>query len=46
MARDGDIIEVMFGWMVSLIGWIFKGIFFVFVWLIKGAYSLISGKNR
>lgn len=22
MAKDGDIIDVMFGWIISLIGWI------------------------
>ena len=26
MAKDGDIIDVMFGWIFELIGWIFNSI--------------------
>lgn len=42
MAKDEDIIEAMFGWMISLIGWIFTGIFKLVIWLIKGVFSLIG----
>lgn len=42
MAKDGDIIDVMFGWLISLFGWIFMGIFNLILWLIKGVFSLIG----
>lgn len=42
MAKDGDIIDVMFGWLISLFAWIFKGIFNLAIWLIKGIFSLIG----
>lgn len=53
MAKDGDIIETMFGWLVQLIGWIFNLLFkFVFS-LIGGVFNLIGtgfkaifGKNE
>ena len=41
MAKDDDIVESMFGMVVSLIGWIFKALFNVFLWLIKGIWSLL-----
>lgn len=43
MAKDGDIIDVMFGWIFELIGWIFSMLIkLVVVALIGGLFSLIG----
>ena len=43
MAKDGDIIETMFGWIVSLIGWILGGIVKLAIALIGGLFKGIVG---
>ena len=42
MAKDGDIIDVMLGWIFELIGWIFNMLIKLVVALIVGLFSLIS----
>lgn len=43
MAKDGDIIDVMFGWIVSLFGWLLGLVVKVAIALIGGIFSLIVG---
>lgn len=42
MAKDGDIIDVMLGWIFELIGWIFNMLIKLVVALIVGLFSLIG----
>ena len=42
MAKDGDIIEALLGWIFELIGWIFKMLIQLVVALIGGLFSLIG----
>ena len=42
MAKDGDIIDVMFGWIFELIGWIFNMLIKLVFALIGGLFSLIG----
>lgn len=42
MAKDGDIIEVMFGWIIELIGWIFKILIKLLFALTVGLFTLIA----
>lgn len=46
MAKNGDIIDVMFGWMISLFGWILKTIFKIIWWLISAIFGAIFGKKK
>ena len=49
MAKDGDIIDVMFGWIISLIGGIIGGIVKLIMSIIGGLFKGIVGlfsKNR
>lgn len=39
MAKDGDIIDVMFGWVISLIGWILGGIVKLLIAIIGGLFK-------
>lgn len=41
MAKDGDIIDVMLGWIFELIGWIFNGIIKLTMTIIGGLFNLI-----
>lgn len=43
MAKDGDIIDVMFGWIISLFGWIFGLVVKLVMAIIGGAFHLIIG---
>ncbi len=43
MAKDGDIIDTMFGWMVSLVGWILGGIVKLIIAIIGGLFTAIIG---
>ncbi len=43
MAKDGDIIDVMFGWIISLFGWIFGGIVKLIMAIIGGLFKSIVG---
>lgn len=43
MAKDGDIIETMFGWMVSLVGWILGGIVKLIITAIGALFGAIVG---
>lgn len=43
MAKDGDIIDVMFTEMVSLIGWILGGIVKLTIAIIVGLFSMLVG---
>ena len=40
MAKDGDIIDVMLGWIFELIGWIFNMLIKLVFALIGGLFSL------
>lgn len=42
MAKDGDIIDAMLGWIFELIGWIFNMLIKLVVALIGGLFSLIE----
>lgn len=42
MAKDGDIIEVMFGWIIELIGWIIKILIKLLFALTVGLFTLIA----
>ena len=42
MAKDGDIIDVMLGWIFELIGWIFNMLVKLVCVLIGGIFSLIG----
>ena len=42
MAKDGDIIDVMLGWIFELIGWIFNMLIKLVFALIGGLFSLIG----
>jgi hypothetical protein len=35
MAKEGDIIETMFQWMIELFGWILKMLLKLAVWVLK-----------
>ena len=43
MAKDGDIIDTMFGWMVSLVAWFFGGIVKLIIAIIGGLFTAIIG---
>ena len=43
MAKDGDIIDVMFGWIISLFGWILGGIVKLVMAIIGGLFTGIVG---
>ncbi len=43
MAKDGDIIDVMFGWIVSLFGWILGLIVKLVMAVIGGIFGFIIG---
>lgn len=43
MAKDGDIIDVMFGWIVSLFGWLFGLIVKLAIAIVGGIFNLIVG---
>lgn len=42
MAKNGDIIDVMFGWTFELIGWIFNMLIKLVVAVIGGLFGLIG----
>lgn len=42
MAKDGDIIDVMFGVVFQLVGWIFKMLIKLIAVLVGGLFSLIG----
>lgn len=42
MAKDGDIIDVMFGWIFELIGWIFNMLIKLVFALIRGLFNIIG----
>lgn len=42
MAKDGDIIDVMLGWIFELIGWIFNMIIKLIFAVVGGLFSLIG----
>lgn len=42
MAKDGDIIDTMLGWIFELIGWIFNMLMKLIIALIVGLFSLIG----
>ena len=42
MAKDGDIIDVMLGWIFELIGWIFNVIIKLIFAVVGGLFSLIG----
>lgn len=42
MAQGGDIVDVMFGWFLELIGWIIKMMGRIAVWLLKLCRTLIK----
>lgn len=43
MAKDGDIIDVMFGWVVSLFGWLLGLVVKLVMAIIGGIFNLIVG---
>ena len=43
MAKDGDIIDVMFGWIISLFGWILGGIVKLIMDIIGSLFKGIVG---
>jgi hypothetical protein len=43
MAKDGDITDVMFGWIISFFGWILGGIVKLFMAIISGLFNGIVG---
>lgn len=43
MAKDGDIIDVMLGWIFDLFGWILGGIVKLAMLLIGGLFTGIIG---
>lgn len=43
MAKDGDIIDVMFGWIVSLFGWLLGLVVKLVMAIIGGIFTLIVG---
>lgn len=43
MAKDGDIIDVMFGWIVSLFGWLLGLVVKLVMAIIGGIFNLIVG---
>lgn len=43
MSKDGDIIDFMFGSLVSLIGWILGGIVKLIIAIVGGLFSAIFG---
>lgn len=43
MAKDGDIIDVMFGWIIDFIGWILGLIVKLAMLLIGGLFTGIIG---
>lgn len=43
MAKDGDIIDVMLGWIISLFGWILGGIAKLLMAIIGGLIKGIVG---
>ena len=43
MAKDGDIIDVMFSWIISLFGWILGGIVKLLMAIIGGIFKGIVG---
>lgn len=46
MAKDGDIIDVMFGWIISLFGWILGGIVKLIMAIIGSLFKGIVGYSR
>lgn len=42
MAQGGDIVDVMFGWLLELFGWIIKMMGRIAVWLLKLCITLIK----
>ena len=42
MAKDGDIIDVMLGWIFDLIGWIFNLLIKLVISIVGGLFSLIG----
>lgn len=42
MAKDGDIIDVMFGWMVELVGWLFARMIDLILWCLELVFKLIT----
>lgn len=43
MAKDEDIIDVMFGWIISLLGWILGGIVKLLIAIIGGLFKGFIG---
>lgn len=43
MARNGDIIDVMFGWIIDLFGWILGLVVKLFMAIIGGLFTGIMG---
>lgn len=43
MAKDGDIIDVMFGWLISLFGWILGLVMKLIVFIVAGTFGFIVG---
>ncbi|MCD8032583.1 MAG: hypothetical protein LUF85_17630 [Bacteroides sp.] len=41
MAKDGDIVDVMFQWIIDLFGWFVKIAFKIAGWLFVGLFSLL-----
>ena len=42
MAKDGDITDVMLGWMIDLVSWIFNAIVKLVMIIIGGLFGLIG----
>lgn len=42
MAKDGDIVDAMLGWIFELIGWVFNMLIKLIFALIGGIFSLIG----
>lgn len=43
MAKDGDIIDVMFGWIVSFFGWLLGLVVKLIIAIIGGIFTFIIG---
>lgn len=52
MAKDGDIIDTMLGWLFELVGWVFGMLVTLVVSIIGGLFKLIvqglktAGRNK
>ncbi len=42
MAKDGDIIDAMLGWIFDLVGWIFNMLIKLIIAIVKGIFTLIG----